>query len=154
MIFATVGTTLPFDELIEEIDRLASEDFFREPILVQTGTSSYQPRHCEFFKFKPSIDAEYDKASFLIIHGGTGSTLHAMQTGKPFIAFANPLAQDDHQAEFLQEVAQERSLFWSRNVADLAPLYERARAEKTAFGTSSRHRERLKYAILDVIRQT
>lgn len=150
MIFATVGTTLPFDELLEELDRLAGQDFFDEPLLVQTGTSRYEPKNYEHFRFRPSIEAEYERASLLIVHGGTGSTLHALHTNKPFIAFANPRAQHDHQAEFLEEMSQVLPILWSRDVADLERLYRMAQdGDRGPLPVAQR--ERFKAALLEII---
>jgi len=122
MIFVTIGTTIPFDELFEEIDRLIGEGIIKDEIICQTGQSIYEPKNCEFFKFKPNVDDYIEKADQLIIHGGTGSTFGALLSQKPFIAFANPRGADDHQAEFLTELSAHFKLPWSRNCSDLSDL--------------------------------
>lgn len=122
MIFVTVGTTIPFDELFEEVDRLLESGIIDDDVICQTGQSKYIPRNCESFKFLPNLDLYLDRASLLIVHGGTGSTLQALASGKPFVAFANPLGADDHQAEFLNRLSQEFQLLWSRDVAELENL--------------------------------
>ena len=54
MIFVTVGTTR-FEALIVEVDRLAASAT-AEPVLCQIGSGDYEPAHCDYFRFRPSID--------------------------------------------------------------------------------------------------
>ena len=123
MIFVTVGTTMPFDELIEEVDRLSGEGFFNEQVVCQTGQSRCAPKRCEHFRYAPDLGAYMAAASFLIVHGGTGSVIEAMLTNKPFLAFANPRAADDHQGQFLSRIGNEYGVVWSRNCAELSRLF-------------------------------
>ena len=148
MIFVTVGTTMPFDELFEEIDRLAEENYFDQEIVCQTGQSNYIPSNCKYFKFESDLSHYFQEADFLIVHGGTGSTIEAILSGKPFIAFANPRGADDHQAQFLSRMSKEYSVIWSRNCKDLTKLYELAISQ-----INNGHKERnhsLSQAILDL----
>ena len=126
MIFVTVGTTMPFDELLAEVDRLAGNGFFGEPVLCQVGRSAYRPAHCDWFENKPNLDDEFAQASGSIVHGGTGSTIEAIVTAKPFVAVANPRAKDDHQAEFLSYLCENRTLFWTRDPCALSEVWHQA----------------------------
>jgi len=119
---------MPFDELIEEVDRLAGAGFFDGEVLCQIGFSTFEPEHCAFFRSKPGLVAEFQNARFLIVHGGTGSVLQALASGRPFVAIANPRAQHDHQVEFLSAMAEEARLYWSTEVAELASLCRAALA--------------------------
>jgi UDP-N-acetylglucosamine transferase subunit ALG13 len=151
MIFVTVGTTLPFDGLLSEVDRLAATGIFQEKVVCQTGTSRYLPKHCEHFQYKTTIADHINAASFLIVHGGTGSTLQALRSGRPFAVFANPIAQNNHQVEFLQELSHEIPIPWSDDVHDLEQLYGRISNEPAQLATP-RHRDSLQGAILRIIR--
>lgn len=126
MIFVTVGTTMPFDELIQAVDELAGQGIIREPVVCQIGTSAYQPRHCEFFRFEPSIDDWIAKASLVIGHGGTGTVLSLLVARKPFIAVANPRGAEDHQAQFLERLSRTIAILWTRDVSALGELIARA----------------------------
>lgn len=132
MIFVTVGSTMPFDELLQEIDRLAGEDALGEEVLCQTGHSGYEPRHCRFFRFEKGLDRHFEAASLLVVHGGTGSVLQALLLGKPFVTLANPRSDGDHQAEFLERLSEQTPFLWSRDVGELLALIERARAARPA----------------------
>jgi len=129
VIFVTVGTTMPFDELFQEVDRLVASGALTDEVVCQIGQSAYEPKHCAFFKFKPSIQAEMEAADMLFVHGGTGSTLGALELKKPFVAFVNPRSAGDHQAEFLQELEREFQIVWSREVTDMLALYEKSRRD-------------------------
>lgn len=124
MIFVTVGTTGPFDELLTEVDRLVAANFFAEDVLCQGGQSKYRMRHAEQFVGRPSIADLIAKSSFVISHGGTGSVIELLRARKRFVAFANPRLADNHQAAFLQQMTIVADISWSRNVTDLARLYQ------------------------------
>lgn len=130
MIFVTIGTTMPFDELFQEIDKLIIQGFFKQDVICQIGNSTYQPQHCEFFRFKENLNKYYQLADFLIIHGGTGSTIDALLSKKPFIAFANKRGVDSHQQQFLTRMEQEYQILWSESCSDLSLLYELALTKK------------------------
>jgi UDP-N-acetylglucosamine transferase subunit ALG13 len=148
LIFVTVGTTMPFDELVEEVDRFCGEGFFDEKVVCQTGQSRYVPKFCEHFRYAPDVGAYLASASFLIIHGGTGSVIEAMPTNKPFPAFANPRAADDHQGQFLSRIEKEHGVVWSRNCGELSRLF--FPASKRGRRIPSGEPARLAGAILDL----
>lgn len=130
MIFVTVGSTMPFDELFREVDRLAGEGALDEPVRCQIGHSRYEPQHCEYFRFEKGLDRHFAAASLLVVHGGTGSVLQALLLGKPFVAMANSRADGDHQGEFLAQLSKQMDLLWSREVGDLLDLIHRARQRR------------------------
>ena len=52
MIFVTVGThEQPFDRLVEAVDGLLADGALVEPVFVQTGYCTYEPKRCEFSRF-------------------------------------------------------------------------------------------------------
>ncbi len=127
MIFVTVGTTLPFDDLIKLIDGLVERGEINEPVRCQIGPGSYEPRHCEWFRFKPDLQAEIDAASLVIGHGGTGTVTGLLAAGKHFVAVANPAGADDHQRDFLQHLSQANPFLWTDRLDALPALMAQAR---------------------------
>jgi UDP-N-acetylglucosamine transferase subunit ALG13 len=127
VIFVTVGTTLPFDALIEAVDRLAGVGTFGEPVLCQIGNGRFEPKHCDFYRFKPSLDEDVELASLIIGHGGTGTVTSLLVAGKPFIAVANPIGAGDHQRQFLARLSKVASFLWTADLAELPGLVDRAR---------------------------
>lgn len=101
MIFVTVGTQLPFDRLIREVDRLASEVGLE--VFAQTGNCSYKPRSIrwEMFVSPGDFEMHMEQANLLISHAGVGSILAAQRFGKPIVIcprFANlGEHRNDHQ---------------------------------------------------------
>ncbi len=128
MIFVTTGTTQPFAELIEEIDRLAGEGLFGdEEVVCQTGQAKVSPQHVTHYHAKPSIEDDLQNCDFLITHGGA-TVIEAIRLGKRFVAVANPRATEDHQALFLEQMATVVPIFWTRDWTELGSLYTQAKA--------------------------
>jgi UDP-N-acetylglucosamine transferase subunit ALG13 len=126
VIFVTVGTTMPFEELLKEVDRLAADGAFSEHVICQGGQSRYRISHGEQFVGRPSIDDLIAESSMVITHGGA-TVLQLLIARKPFVAFPNPRGADDHQTSFLVKVATVASISWSRNVKDLGRLFQERR---------------------------
>ena len=54
MIFVTVGThEQPFNRLIEGVDILKKDNIIQEPVVIQTGYSTYEPKYCTWGKLFP-----------------------------------------------------------------------------------------------------
>lgn len=127
LILVTVGTTLAFDGLIEFIDGMAGRGELPEPVLCQIGLGTYEPRHCQWFRFKPDLADDLDAASFVIGHGGTGTVTGLLRLGKPFVAVANPIAAGDHQRDFLKKLSTTQPLVWTDRLEDLPSRIQEAR---------------------------
>ena len=128
MIFVTVGSTLPFDPLLQTIDDLIARGELQGDVICQTGTSKYIPGHCESFKFRPSIRDLMQSADLVIAHGGTGTVFELLSLGGNFIACANPLAADDHQRLFLARMEKACGLLWVDDLSRLSDALEGADA--------------------------
>jgi beta-1,4-N-acetylglucosaminyltransferase len=122
MIFLTVGTTLPFDDLVRAVDNLVANGELMDKVVCQIGRGTYEPHHCEYFRFAPEIAVHIDKAAVVISHGGTGSVSDLLSRRKPFIAVANPAGVDDHQAEFLARLSERVNILWTKDLAELPKL--------------------------------
>jgi beta-1,4-N-acetylglucosaminyltransferase len=106
MIFLTVGTQFPFDRLVKAIDRLLDDGILNESVFAQIGSTTYKPKN---FPAVPSLDKhafdrQYDQASAIISHGGTGVIMMAIDRKKPLLAVPR-LRQygevvNDHQVGF------------------------------------------------------
>ena len=131
VIFITVGTTMPFDELLAEVDRLAAEGIFGEDVVCQGGQSAYRMAHGEQFIGRPSIDGLIAEASMVISHGGA-TVIQLLMAQKPFIAFPNPRGAGDHQTSFLKQIATVADISWSPSVGDLGRLFGERRSAGAA----------------------
>ena len=108
MIFVTVGGMRAFDRLVIAMDRLAGE--LDEEVVMQIGSTEYEPGNCKYFKFLPSDEMKelYARARVVICHAGIGSILSAAQYNKPLILVPRTKRYgehiDDHQLEIAREM--------------------------------------------------
>jgi len=101
MLVVTIGTSFPFDRLLDSVARIRTD----EPILVQRGHSTWRADGVEcsdFWPFPILID-HVRRARLVITHAGVGSILMCLQNGKRPIVTARLRrfgeAVDDHQLE-------------------------------------------------------
>jgi UDP-N-acetylglucosamine transferase subunit ALG13 len=132
VILLTVGTTMPFDELLAEADRLAGDGRFGDEALVcQSGHSSYRVRNGRQFVGLPSLRDLIEESSLVITHGGS-TVIQLLLARKPFVAFPNPRGAGDHQTSMLRELANACDISWSPDVADLERLIAERRGKGPA----------------------
>jgi UDP-N-acetylglucosamine transferase subunit ALG13 len=110
MIFVTVGAQMPFDRLIEAVDRWA-EKFGRSDVIAQTGDGAYHPRHIQHVRqMEPTVfRATMVAADFIVAHAGMGSILTALEIGKPILVMprrGNLMeTRNDHQVATAQKLS-------------------------------------------------
>ena len=119
MIFVTVGThEQPFNRLIKEVDRLVAEGKIKEKVVIQTGFSTYIPKHCEWYKMM-SFN-EMQTARIIITHGGPSSFLEALQYGKVPIVVPRQVEFNEHinnhQVDFVRLI--------DRKMNNIIPVYD------------------------------
>lgn len=111
MIFVTVGThEQQFNRLVEEIDKLKKDGTIKEDVFIQTGYSTYEPKHCQWSKlisYREMTD-KIKEARIVITHGGPASFIAPLQIGK--IPIVVPRQKEfnehvnNHQVEFVKQV--------------------------------------------------
>ena len=114
MIFVTVGThEQPFNRLVEYMDKWSVDH--DEEVVIQTGFSTYEPKHCKWSKLYPykTMIEMVDKARIVITHGGPSSFIMPLQIGKIPIVVPRKHEFDehvnDHQVDFCEKVAERQS---------------------------------------------
>ena len=127
-VFVTVGNG-NFDPLIKEIDKLKAEGQLPGKVIIQIGHGKYEPKHCEFFKFAPTLQPYYLKATLVISHGGPGTVFEILRKKLPLIALANRDRTDPmHQVEFLEAIsAESNGLIYCPSIQKLAEKIESAK---------------------------
>lgn len=107
MIFVTVGThEQPFNRLIKKVDELVASGDIKEKVVVQTGFSTYKPKHCEAHKMMSfdEMQQALKDARIVITHGGPSSFIEALQFGKvPIVVPRQEKYHEhvnDHQVDF------------------------------------------------------
>lgn len=113
MIFVTVGThEQQFNRLVESVDRLKETGVITEDVIIQTGFSTYEPRHCRWqklFPYKEMVQMVED-ARIVITHGGPSSFIMPLQIGKiPVVVPRQKQYEEhvnDHQLVFAKALAE------------------------------------------------
>lgn len=100
MIFATVGTQLPFDRLIRALDDWAGAHRDTE-VFAQIGRGGYEPRHMEWShdlhpkEFRSRLEA----CDAVVAHAGMGTIISAVELGKRVIVMPRRAALGEHRNE-------------------------------------------------------
>lgn len=97
MIFVTVGTQLPFDRLIREMDewaKSAGSDVFAQ--ITEEGTP---PSHIAWTaSLSPDeYQEKIETAELVVAHAGMGSIITALELGKPIIVFPRRADLGEHR---------------------------------------------------------
>lgn len=127
MIFVTVGThEQAFNRLVEYMDKLKADGIIDEEIIIQTGFSTYEPKHCTWSKLYPYQDmVKYvAEARIVITHGGPSSFIMPLQVGKIPVVVPRKKEFDehvnDHQLDFAKAVAERQgNILVIENVEEL-----------------------------------
>lgn len=115
MIFVTVGThEQQFNRLVKKIDELKEKGIIEEDVIVQSGYSDYEPKHCTWSKFLSYQDmCKYVKeARVVITHGGPSSFIAVLQEKKTPIVVPRQYQYaehvNNHQLDFARVVAEKQ----------------------------------------------
>ena len=106
MIFVTIGTQLPFDRLIEILDRIAPE--LDEEIYAQVLKGKYKPKHIKTLDFIEPDEFEevFVQARLIVAHAGMGTILSALRRSKPLIIFPRLASLGEHRNEHQSATAK------------------------------------------------
>lgn len=100
MIFASVGSMLPFDRLTRAVDEWAgaNPDI---PVFQQIGEGAYEPRHGEWARMVPPGDYQrrLGACTLFVAHVGMGSILQALEIGKQMVLLPRQAAQREHTTD-------------------------------------------------------
>ncbi|KAG6865022.1 hypothetical protein C0991_005568 [Blastosporella zonata] len=118
LAFVTVGSTR-FDSLVQSVlsppvlSALRLKGYTQ--LVVQCGNSIFELASSisdggqlavkkegvaiELWKFKPTLQNEYERADLVISHAGSGTILDVLRLGKPLLVVVNPTLLDNHQQE-------------------------------------------------------
>jgi len=106
MIFVTIGTQIPFDRLIEILDRIAPE--LDEEIYAQVLRGKYKPKHIKLIDFIEPDEFEkvFAQTRLIIAHAGMGTILSALRNSKPLIIFPRIASLGEHRNEHQSATAR------------------------------------------------
>ena len=111
MIFVTVGThEQQFNRLVEYMDKWS--EGHDEEVVIQTGFSTYEPKHCQWKRVFPydEMIRNVAEAKIVITHGGPSSFIMPLQKGKVPIVVPRKHEFDehvnDHQVDFCRKIVE------------------------------------------------
>lgn len=128
MIVVTVGThEQQFNRLVEYMDNWAGEH--DEEVVIQTGYSTYQPKHCVWQRFykQSEMDDFIKNARIVVTHGGPCCYIEVVNLGKVPIVVPRLHALgehvDDHQLEIGRELKKQRhNIILIEDINDLGDI--------------------------------
>lgn len=107
MIFATVGTQLPFDRLIRALDDWQAQHP-DEPVEAQIGPSQLHPKHLRYRSHLPPAEVERltRECRVVVAHAGMGSVLTALRFRKPIILVPRKASLGEHRNDHQMATAR------------------------------------------------
>lgn len=139
VIFASVGSMLPFDRLVRGVDEWA-RDNPSFPVFIQIGEGDYEPRHAPFVRIMPMTEyrERLRECDLFVAHVGMGSIMQALEERKQLLMM--PRRHDlgehttDHQLHTAERFQQRRGLMIVDDVPQLQLQMTRLLAEPLAAG--------------------
>lgn len=156
MILVTVGTQLPFDRLIEIVDRVAPG--LGEPVVAQTGRGEFRPRNMEWHAAIPASRFEtlIRDARLIVAHAGIGTVLMAQKHLKPLILFPRRASlgehRNEHQTATAAALEDRPGIYVARSEEELTDMLRRPLDPPLA-SQGNPNLDRLNAAIADYVRR-
>ncbi len=133
MIFVVLGTwEMPFTRPLIEIDAAVRRGLLPQPVVVQSGKTSYESPHMKLVPFfgREELEQLYERATLVICQAGVGSIMLGLRKQKKVISIAR-LARfdehiDDHQLEILDVFSKTGAVLAWRGDGDLNDVLKRA----------------------------
>lgn len=131
MIFVTVGSQLPFDRMTSAVVAWARAHG-RSDVFLQTGDSAVDVTGFESARMLDAagIQRQFDRASVVVAHAGTGTMIECMLRGTPVIVMPRSAAlhetRNDHQFATARKFASRAGVFVAWDEKELPALLDRA----------------------------
>ena len=109
MILVLLGTqNNSFHRLLEEIDKLISENIINEEVIVQNGYTKYETQNMKLIDFvsKEELEKLQENADLIITHGGVGSIIMSVKKGKKVIAIPRLHKYSEHVNDHQKEIVE------------------------------------------------
>jgi exopolysaccharide biosynthesis glucuronosyltransferase PssE len=124
MIFASVGSMLPFDRLVKAVDDWAAAHPDQQ-VFIQIGRGAYEPRHAPWARIMPAEEYR-DRirgATLFVAHVGMGSILQGLEERRQMLLLPRHQALKEHTTDHQLHTAKRfRDTPGLRIVDDVAAL--------------------------------
>lgn len=124
MIFASVGSMLPFDRLVQAVDEWAAQNPTEE-VYLQIGRGEYEPRHAPFVRMMPHTEyrQRLESCDLFVAHVGMGSILQSLEVKKQLLMLPRLASLREHTTDHqLHTAARFRDVEGLLIVDDVAAL--------------------------------
>jgi len=100
MIFASVGSMLPFDRLTRAVDEWAGANP-ATPVFLQIGAGQYLPRHAQWARMVTHDDylRRLRQCDLFVAHVGIGSIIQALEIGTRMVMLPRLASLGEHTTE-------------------------------------------------------
>lgn len=138
MIFATVGSQMPFDRMIKALDLWVGAGPLDVNVLAQIGDSSFLPQNIKYVRSLTPIEfrSAVENSEVVVAHAGMGSVLTALEYGKKLVVMPRRGAQretrNDHQIATAMWLNSKPGVFVALDETVLGAVIEKAISEKSA----------------------
>jgi len=106
LILVTVGTHHQgFNRLVQPMDELAAD--LDEPVVIQRGSSTYEPRYAEHFQWTTSWRMEQltQQARVVVTHAAAGAIILSLLKDKPLVVVPRLRCFSEHTDDHQQQLA-------------------------------------------------
>jgi UDP-N-acetylglucosamine transferase subunit ALG13 len=140
MIFATVGTQLPFGRLVRALDQWASHHPHEE-IFAQIGQADYVPEYMEWARTIPAetFRAKLQQCDTVVSHAGMGTIISAAELGKTVVVMPRRAElgehRNDHQLATVRRLGHLNGLRAVHDCEDLARVLDGLQAATSRLST-------------------
>jgi UDP-N-acetylglucosamine--N-acetylmuramyl-(pentapeptide) pyrophosphoryl-undecaprenol N-acetylglucosamine transferase len=111
--FVSVGTHRhPFDRMLALVDEAVGEGVLPQPVVAQTGTSTYRPEHFESRAAlrQDEVLGALEDARYVVCHAGSGIISAALRAGHKPLVVARRRSHaehvDDHQQQIVSKLSE------------------------------------------------
>jgi len=129
LIFVTVGSSLPHDELIEKFDDLVEQGQIQDEVVAQIGAGQYIPKNIEYIRFTPSLEEFYQRAEIVVSNCGAGTIMENVTKGCRLVVIQNPDITGGHEWELVTKMEKGNHLLWCKDIKELANMIETAKTK-------------------------
>jgi UDP-N-acetylglucosamine transferase subunit ALG13 len=137
LIFATVGSQMPFDRLVRAVDAWAGEQRQPVDVLAQIGQSAYAAHHIRTVanltpaEFRRACSA----ADVIVAHAGMGSVLTALELGRTIVLLPRRAdlqeTRNDHQQATACWLGERAGVWVAADECGVGACIDRALAQRT-----------------------
>lgn len=130
LIFITLGTVLPYDDLIKKVDSLKALLKLDDKIYAQIGNGKYIPKNIKYLRFVGNMDEVYKRADIIISTCGAGTILENITHGRKLIVVNNPGITGGHEWELVSKLEALGCLIWCKKLSNLLNCINKARTKE------------------------